>query len=90
MAEKLFSPSIVFFNLYMSLEDFLVEVEKLVEKLRSIEELITTELDSEDNMKDELAKHVVSEDKFFLIITVMFIKGSPCRPKTSLRESCFV
>ena len=72
----------------MSLEDFLVEVEKLVEKLRSIEELITTELDSEDNMKDELAKHVVSEDKFF-IITVMFIKGSPFRPKISLRESCF-
>lgn len=44
----------------MSLEEFLVEVEKLVEKLRSIEELITTELDSEDNVKDELAKHVVS------------------------------
>lgn len=74
----------------MSLEDFLVEVEKLVEKLHSIEELITTEMDSEDNMKDELAKHVVSEDKFFLIITVMVVKGSPFRPKTSLRESCFV
>ena len=44
----------------MSLEEFLVEVEKLVEKLRSIEELITTELDAEDNVKDELAKHVVS------------------------------
>lgn len=72
----------------MSLEGFLVEVEKLVEKLRSIEELITTEQDSEDNMKDELAKHVVSEDKFF-IISVMFIKGSPFRPKTSLPESCF-
>ena len=66
----------------MSLKGFLVEVEKLVEKLRSIEELITTEQDSEDNMKDELAKHVVSEDKFF-IISVMFIKGSPFRPKTS-------
>ena len=71
----------------MSLEDFLVEVEKLVEKLRSIEELITTELDSEDNMKDELAKHVVSEYKFFIITVI--IKGSPFRPKISLRESCF-
>ena len=48
----------------MSLEEFLVEVEKLVEKLRSIEELITTDLDSEDNVKDELAKHVVSWKKF--------------------------
>ena len=51
----------------MSLEDFLVEVEKLVEKLRSIEELITTELDSEDNMKDELAKHVVSNTNSLLL-----------------------
>lgn len=44
----------------MGLDEFLVEVEKLLEKLRSIEELITTDLDSEDNVKDELAKHVVS------------------------------
>ena len=44
----------------MTLDEFLVEVEKLVEKLRSIEELITTDMDSEDNVKDELAKHVVS------------------------------
>lgn len=43
----------------MTLDEFLVEVEKLVEKLRSIEELITTEMDSDDNVKDELAKHVV-------------------------------
>ena len=44
----------------MSLDSFLVEVEKLLEKLRSIEELITTDMEDEDNVKDELAKHVVS------------------------------
>ena len=43
----------------MSLDAFLVEVEKLLEKLHSIEELITTDLEDEDNVKDELAKHVV-------------------------------
>ncbi|KAL9958264.1 hypothetical protein ACROYT_G035259 [Oculina patagonica] len=42
----------------MSLDSFLVEVEKLLEKLRSIEELITTDMEDEDNVKDELAKHV--------------------------------
>ena len=46
----------------MSLDAFLVEVEKLLEKLRSIEELITTDMEDEDNVKDELAKHVVSSD----------------------------
>ena len=44
----------------MSLDAFLVEVEKLLDKLRSIEELITTDMEDEDNVKDELAKHVVS------------------------------
>lgn len=48
----------------MSLDSFLVEVEKLLEKLRSIEELITTDMEDEDNVKDELAKHVVSVEDF--------------------------
>ena len=46
----------------MSLDAFLVEVEKLLDKLRSIEELITTGMEDEDNVKDELAKHVVSTE----------------------------
>lgn len=46
----------------MSLDAFLVEVEKLLDKLRSIEELITTDMEDEDNVKDELAKHVVSTE----------------------------
>lgn len=46
----------------MSLDSFLVEVEKLLDKLRSIEELITTDMEDEDNVKDELAKHVVSTE----------------------------
>ena len=44
----------------MSLDEFLVEVEKLMEKLHSIEELISTEQDLDNNVKEELAKHVVS------------------------------
>ena len=49
----------------MSLDAFLVEVEKLLDKLRSIEELITTDMEDEDNVKDELAKHVVSTENAF-------------------------
>ena len=48
----------------MSLDAFLVEVEKLLDKLRSIEELITTGMEDEDNVKDELAKHVVSTENW--------------------------
>lgn len=44
----------------MSLDEFLVEVEKLVEKLHTIEELISADQDLENNVKEELAKHVVS------------------------------
>jgi len=33
-----------------------------LDKLRSIEELITTDMEDEDNVKDELAKHVVSTE----------------------------
>ena len=52
----------------MSLDAFLAEVEKLLEKLRSIEELITTDMEDEDNVKDELAKHVVSTEELCGIV----------------------
>ena len=64
----------------MSLEAFLIEVEKLVEKLRSIEELITTDMEDEDNVKDELAKHVVSTEdmaKLFKIVISNPFQSSP-------------
>ena len=57
----------------MSLDAFLVEVEKLLDKLRSIEELITTGMEDEDNVKDELAKHVVSTETRVVLANIMFI-----------------
>ena len=57
----------------MSLDAFLVEVEKLLDKLRSIEELITTDMEDEDNVKDELAKHVVSTENRVVLANTMFI-----------------
>ena len=56
----------------MSLDAFLVEVEKLLDKLRSIEELITTGMEDEDNVKDELAKHVVSTETRVVLANTCF------------------
>lgn len=44
----------------MFLDVFFVEVEKLLDKLCLIEELIIIGMEDEDNVKDELVKYVVS------------------------------
>ena len=44
----------------MSVDEFMVEVERLLEKLSVIEDMLREGTVAEENVKDELAKHVVS------------------------------
>ena len=45
----------------MTLNEYLAEIDKLFEKLRAIEELVRGDIETEENVKDKLAKHVVSD-----------------------------
>lgn len=43
----------------LTLDEFVIELDKLLEKLRTIEDMMTSEITVDEDIKDELSKHVV-------------------------------